>query len=190
MSFDYGINMGQCDLVPVYLVYYSYNDDVSRRHPRWWMNWLAAKATKSDYIHVEMVFDDGDTYTIRMGGQVERTPAVKSYTKDQYTCQEVYIQKWNVFHMKAFLDSTIDNSSFNFWGFYLLPFWPMSGATKNAWFCSELISTALSNYGGLDLGQAPYTISPGRLFEIINEKNYGNIRTMLKAENKPTYLPL
>jgi hypothetical protein len=173
---------------PIKLVYYRYDDDVSMQHPRWWLNWLAAKATKSDFIHVEIVFQDGWIYGVQMGSTVRKVYD-KTYHADRYTCQEIPTNSYQAFLIRKFLDQCIDRpSGFNYWGFYLLPLWPFSGASKNKWFCSELVATALTHAGIEMEGEQPHTISPGKLFELIKKKNIGYVRPMIHSESKPLYV--
>lgn len=54
----------------VYLIYYRCNDEISLESPGWWLRWLTSKITKSDFIHVEMRFEDGETFGIVMGGGI------------------------------------------------------------------------------------------------------------------------
>jgi hypothetical protein len=51
----------------VFLIYYRCNDDISLQTSGWWLRWLTSKITKSQYIHVEMRFEDKETYGIVMG---------------------------------------------------------------------------------------------------------------------------
>jgi hypothetical protein len=172
------------DIDTVCLVYYRYDDDVSTQHPRWWLNWLTSKVTKSAYIHVEIVFTNGDVYGVQMGSSVLKAND-KSYRQNRYTCQEICITTSQMWYMREFLERCIQKpSAFNYWGFYLLPLWPSSGAKKNKWFCSELVATALQ-CGGINFeGYPPHTISPGGLFNLVKDTGVGYIRTMLKSESK------
>jgi hypothetical protein len=169
----------------IYLVYYRYDDDVSARHPRWWINYLTGKITKSPYIHVEIVFDNGDVYGVQMGSPISKV-FDKSYRQNKYTCQEIPVYWHQAQAMRSFLEGCLRKpSSFNYWGFWLLPFWPSSGAKKNKWFCSELVASALSAGGIYFVDRPPHTISPGDLFKLVKETHLGFIRPMLHSENKP-----
>lgn len=170
---------------PVYLVFYRYDDDVSRSHPKWWLNWLTYKITGSAYIHVEIVFSNGDVY-----GIVPRQPITrisdKTYRRNNlYTCQMLYTSFAHSQAMRDFLEQRMcQPSGFNYRGFYMLPWFPFSGASRNAWFCSELVSSAMAA-GGFDFGGVPpHAISPGALFELVQDFNCGGICTMLKAEQR------
>lgn len=148
---------------PVYLVYYRYDDERSRAHPKWWLNWLTHRLTGSAYIHVEIVFSNGDVYSIVPGQQITKIND-KSYQRDMYTCQVLYTSSTQSAMMRNFLETRMRyGSSFNYRGFYLLPWFPHAGTRTNSFFCSELTSAALSA-AGLDFGGTPpHTISPGKL---------------------------
>lgn len=170
---------------PVYLVYYRYDDDRSRAHPKWWLNWLTSKITGSAYIHVEIAFSNGDVYGIVPGQPISRVND-KSYRRNMYTCQVLYTSQRQSQFMREFLERRMARpSSFNYRGFYLLPWWPRSGSETNKFFCSELVACSMAA-AGLCFGNIPpHTISPGELFELVLQFQFGGISRMLNSENKP-----
>lgn len=170
----------------VYLVYYRYDDEISMAHPKWWLNWLTYKITGSVYIHVEIAFSDGDVYSIIPGKPITKTQ--KAYRRNIYNCQQLRANEGQLYIIKNFLDQCMQyESGFNYRGFYLLPIWPHSGAEENKWFCSELAATAMLR-AGYPLPCEPCKISPGKLYEWIQQQEIGFVAVMPGSENKPFFV--
>jgi hypothetical protein len=109
----------------------------------------------------------------------------KTYYRDRYVCQEIPVTSQQYYHIRNFVEAAaFKPSSFNYWGFYLLPIWPSSGAKKNKWFCSEFIAEALRAGGITFDGYQSHTISPGKLFNLVKDTGVGYNRTMLNSEYK------
>lgn len=163
----------------ILIVYYSYNDEVCRKSWFSFMNWITSKITRSKYVHVELKFPEGDTYLIKMWGSVIRIPN-KIY-QEPYDYQEIYASLINRINMRAFLDRCVSNkSSFNYLGFLLIYIWPFSGKNSNKWFCSELVASALER-GNIKLRLKPHEITPGKLFELLDERE-NNIERFINEE--------
>jgi len=129
---------------------------------------LAQRAGLEPYIHVELLFPDGNSYSITATtGKVHKV-ATKEFSRSEWEFVDLYLSPPQIQAAQLFCNQTyLRGAGFNWTGYALSTVWPWSGNNEK-FFCSEFVATALQA-GGLLPGVEPASLMPAQLYALIRQ---------------------
>lgn len=122
---------------------------------KWW--------TKSEYFHVEMIIKDKWVSSSPEAGAVyihDLEPLNKNY--DYF---DVEIDGRKLPHAWAFLELQKDKK-YDYWGLFFSTVVKMNLEDKQKWFCSELVSEALSRLG-IEIPKPSNQMTPEDVYQLV-----------------------
>ena len=135
---------------------------------------IIAASTGSDWIHAELIYEDGVSVSSWAGtkGVVAR-PTRDTIKKPQY---------WEIYDLGTFDTSGLDSflraqigKGYDWQGIFLSYALPMQKQSWNRWTCAELVYYALVHYTPVDLPLVNNAVTPGQLRDMIRLAGYKRI---------------
>jgi len=122
---------------------------------KWW--------TKSKYFHVEMIINNK---------WISSNPGVGSVyirdlapLKENYDYFEIEVDGRKEKKVMRFLESQV-SKKYDYWGLIFSTIFTLNIEDRNKWFCSELVSEALKNFG-IKLPKNANEMTPEDIYQLI-----------------------
>jgi hypothetical protein len=146
-----------------------------RRHDNNLEDYLIARATGSNWIHTELIFNEGISVSSWAKYQGVTCRLTKDTVRYPQYWELYYVGDFDVLPMINFLNSQMrkgyDWQSI-MWT-YALPFRLQN---KERWTCSELVYYALAHYSPITISQiSPETPTPGQIRQLLIQAGYPRI---------------
>ena len=133
---------------------------------------LAARCSKHGMCHVELVFEDGNAFSIFM--EFPLGLRCRTFSNPGYELVSISVSAEEYRACRQFCNAAVKNPyPFDNWGMYLASVHPgacahRSSARVGSTFCSKIITEALQHGGVREVyGLSPSAVTPSRLYQAI-----------------------